>query len=225
MKQRIVTLAAPQAEPTASTSSTYASVAASGRDASRDEARLDKLEFFASEQERLKYSLDMRITHPSIDTECADLKSNTHEFFTNKLQMGSREVDANFTVRKLPRPGSILVTFSDKRFRKFAFLAKKRLRENNPSACEGLFLNDNLTHYNLTLLHALKKFRKARLEKNESSFASVYTFEGKVFVREQAGGNARPTHISNNAVMRRLIASVGSIVSTDQINMISVDEA
>ena len=46
---------------------TYASVAANAVDRPTEDARLEKLEYAASEQERERRAQEMRVTHPSID--------------------------------------------------------------------------------------------------------------------------------------------------------------
>ena len=64
------------------------------------------------------------------------------------------------------------------------FAARKNLRQNHPANCENLYVNEILTSYNFEILKKLKSEKKRRSENSETSFHSVYSFEGKIFVKK-----------------------------------------
>ena len=136
-------------------------------------SRIDKLEFTSSEEESKNRILQIAITHPDIDQTRPDLSSHTKQFLEHKLGMSPREIDANFNVQKTPRPNTVLLKFSDKRFKIFVYPAHKKLRISQADL-SGLYINKNLTSYNYSLLKALKSEKKHRYENNLPNFNSVY---------------------------------------------------
>ena len=52
-----------------------------------------------------------------------------------------------------------------------------------------MYLNEHLTTYNHQILMSLKKAKKLRSDEGLHTFASVYTFEGKVYVKKDNGAS------------------------------------
>ena len=153
-----------EVEKTSMAEKTYANAAASvGTNINSNTDRLAKLEYKASEEERKKRNLQVTLTHPSIDTQSTDLDLNIRGFLASYLKMNSREIDTAMIVKKSTRNYTINIFFSDLRFKKYLFAARKKLRTENPEATEGLFLNENLTSFNFGLL---KKLKSERLKEN-----------------------------------------------------------
>ena len=152
-----------------------------------DDQRVDKLEYKASEDERHKRSLEVKLTHPDINNDDGDLKSLVTEFLSTKMEMEAREIDMNLRVRKIPRDNTVLLAFSDRRFKQFIFAARKRLRqspENND--INGLYISDNLTSYNYSIFKDLKNELKRREGLNLAGLSRVYCFEGKVYIKKDS---------------------------------------
>ena len=177
-------------------------------------SRIDKLEYTSSEEERENRILQIAITHPDIDQTRPDLLSHTKHFLEHKLGMPPREIDSNLNVQKTPRPNTVLLKFSDKRFKIFLFSARKKLRISQADL-SGLYIIEHLTSYNYSLLKALKSEKKHRYENNLPNFNSVYSFEGKVYVK--LPGDESPNlalHIKNpasmNEFLRKLVADFRS---------------
>ena len=151
-----------------------------------DNKRLEKLEQFASEEERKSRILEITITHPQIDVSNENLLSHVKSFMADKLQMEPREIDSGFNVKKVAyRPNTVIVVFSAIKFIRFVFGALKRLRLRDQDLCTDLFINDNMTSYNYSILKHLKGEKKKRSEERRKSFESVYVFDGKVYVKKQ----------------------------------------
>ena len=161
---------------------TYANIAR----AQPDDQRVDKLEYKASEDERHKRSLEVKLTHPDINNDDGDLKSLVTEFFSTKMDMEAREIDINLRVRKIPRDNTVLLTFSDRRYKQFIFAARKRLRQSPENDINGLFISDNLTSYNFSIFKDLKNELKRRNELNLAGLSRVYCFEGKVYIKKDS---------------------------------------
>ena len=121
------------------------------------------------------------------------------------MRMEAREIDVNFRVRKVSRNNTVMITFSVKRFKRFLFASRKRLRQNLPEQCESLYVNENLTSYNFSLLRTLKAEKKRRIEANETSFGSVYSFEGKIFVKKLAATDETASCISTKRDLRTFL--------------------
>ena len=184
---------------------TYANVA--GPQSSN--IRLDKLEYVASEEERKRRSLDVTLTHPDIDGNSVNLDSHVRELLSTQLRMERREIDSSFRVKKLQRANSVLITFSDKRFKRFIFSAVKQLRLSNPVLCENLYLNENLTSYNFGILRSLKAERRDRAQNNRACFESVYSFEGKVYVKKcKTDAPSTAIIVSNKSVLQKIFSDL-----------------
>ena len=168
--------------------------------------RLARLEYLASEEEREKRLLQVVVTHPELDPNNNDLRKHTCEFLRNKLRMTEREIDPNLSATKNGRENSITVNLSRRLFKKFLYVAKGKLRKTNPELCENLFINDNLTHYNFSLLKLLKRERRLRYESGTTGFVSVFSLDGKVYVKSSP--DSVKVHIKNMEAYERFIMTV-----------------
>ena len=144
---------------------------------------LDKLEYSASEIEREKRLLQAVITHPNIDTEVVSLTDHMNCFFSDTMQMTSREIVTAFTVSKWKHKHTVLVNFSRKQFKTFLYAARKRLRQGDEQLSTGLYVNDNLTQYNYNLLKLLKNEKKRRIASKLPSIAAIFSFDGRIFAK------------------------------------------
>ena len=174
-------------------------------------SRIDKLEFVTSEEERKNRLLNLTITHADIDVSHPDLDVHTNQFLQQKLNMSPREIDANVYVQKTRRPNTVMLKLSDKKFKSFIYSARKTLR-NSSSNLTGLYINEYLTSYNYTLLKKLKTEKKRRNENNLPNFNSVYSFEGRVFVKlhgsEQSG---EAIHMKNSNILMEFLGKLDSV--------------
>ena len=192
LEARILSLERASTQTSGTDGSSYAAVAAA---ASSNESRatLDrvvKLEYQSSEEERKRRLLQVSLTHPEIDTSATDLQTNVRSFLSTRMKMEAREIDSAFRVQKSTRENSVLIFLSHQRFKNFIYSTRKRLREANDSIVQNLYINDNLTPYNLALLRDLKSEKSCRSSEGLSSFHAVYTFHGKVFVKRTVGQTA-----------------------------------
>ena len=178
---------------------------------SNDSQRIDKLEYISSEEERKKRSLEVSVTDPSINIGSNNLSQQIEKLFTDKLKMERREIDSRLLVRKAKRTNTAIVSFSDQRFKKFAFRARKKIREENESPTD-LFLNDNLTPYNHKILMELKKRRKT-FNDDTDPFISIYSFDGRVFIKMKNSTNPESKNIKNMEQMKNLLDGLGGETS------------
>lgn len=174
-----------------------------------DSQRIDKLEYLSSEEERKKRSLEVLITDPSITDNATNLQELTQKLFTDKLKMTSRELDSQFLVRKANRSNTVIVKFSNHRFKKFMFTARKNLRATNSSP-PNMYLNDHLTPYNHKILMELKKRRKM-CSSGADPFKSIYTFDGRVYVKLNNSTDQEGKNIRNIEQMNSLLTTVIAI--------------
>ena len=120
--------------------------------------------------------------------------------------MPNREIDDQMYVAKMPQPNTVMITLSHHRFKVFLFRAKKELRINSAQVYHDLFINENLTSLNYSLIKKLKSEKKRRSENNLANFEVVYTYQGKVFVKkERARGNEGTTHITTNSGLNQFL--------------------
>ena len=175
-----------------------------------DSVRIERLERVSSEDERRRRLLEVSITHPLIDVSTPDLSSHMKQFLSSRMQMEHREIDSQFTVKKLPRNNTVLVTFSDKKFKRFIFAAKKRLRLENVEICNNLYINENLTSYNYSILKKLKLEKTRRFLEKIPTFESVYAFEGKVYVKKSRSEQSAVC-ISNTREYMEFLDSLGNV--------------
>jgi len=148
------------------------------------------------------------ITHPELNPNNKDLKKHICEFLSSKLSMSEREIDQNLEAVKSGREHSVIIKFSRKFFKGFIYAARSKLRKSNPERCDALFINDNLTHYNFSLLKLLKRERRTRCESRVNNFVSVFSLEGKVYVKTTY--ESEKQHIKNMDAYKRFLSSVDS---------------
>ena len=181
---------------------------------SNDCQRLSKLEFLNSEEERKKKSLEICLTHPTIHTSSDNIPHQVTQVFTSILKLEGRELDSNLKIRKSQRSNTAIVTFSDKRFKNFVFSARKQLRLSENDNDNTLFINDNLTSYNYNILMKLKNKRKS-LENENNPFKSIYTHDGRVFVKLKRNNDANGTHIKTSSQLTTYLQELESSTATD----------
>ena len=115
------------------------------------------------------------------------------------------------TVDKSPMRSSVLVKFSNIRYKRFLFAARKRLRDSEDPVCQQLFINDYLTSHNYQLLVSLKKERAKRANDGTTSFSSVYSFDGKIFVKKIRNvPNSEAIHVKSFGDMVAFLSSLDS---------------
>ena len=122
--------------------------------------------------------------------------------------MPPRDIDSAFRVARGSHTNTVVITFSSRKFKTFLFAARKRLRREGESLASELFLNENLTHYNFALLKLLKNERKRRVDANIESFTSVFSFDGKIYVRR--GADSEKLHIKSRESYEAFINSLDS---------------
>ena len=173
-----------------------------------NEDRIDKLEFSGSEDERKKRLLHVILTHPTIDKDNTD-SNKIKVMMTNILKMEQREIYENLVVLKGPREHSVILKFSDKRFKLFFFKAKKALRPGNSDvsvSSDNIYANDYLTRYNFKILMTLKKLKKENSLENPWPFKSLYSFEGKVYVKQGTGNEAENSvHVKYPSMIDKIL--------------------
>ena len=175
--------------------------------------RIERLEFLSSEDERKNRLLQLTLTHPDIDNSHDSLNDHIKDFLCRTMKMNQREIDANLYAQKSPRLNTVLIKFSDRRFKIFLYSARKRLRNGEGDSLRNLYINEYLTSYNYDILKKLKQEKK-RLEENGSpSFASVYSFEGRVFVKRNLDdATNQAIHVRNPTVMKEFISSINPVL-------------
>ena len=171
--------------------------------------RVEKLEFLASETERKTRLRQITLTHPEINMVDGNLDERVKVFLTDKMGLSSRELDTNMIVRKTNRNNTALLTVSDTRFKTFLYRARTKLRSAKAALSTDLYLNDNLTSYNFKILMDLKRDRKRRKSDNMPHLESIYSFDGKVYVKKaRTDSNKLATWVKDCSVMRRVMSSV-----------------
>ena len=177
--------------------------------------RIEKLEYAMSEEERKKRMLQVSITHPSIDLTAGDPSECMKRFFATTMKMGRRETDPNLNVRKTSRPNTAIISFSDRRFKIFLFSAKRALRQANDQNVQSLYVNDNMTSYNFDMLMEMKRVRKQKIDEGSMVFDSVYSFEGRVYVkRNRQDPNDRAILIKTPPQMKKFIEDFFKVENT-----------
>ena len=162
--------------------------------------RIERLEYLSSEDERKKRLLQVSIKHPLIDINSTDLCKHMKEFMAQTLRMNPREIDANLTANKASKSNSVILNMSHRRFKLFLYKARKTLRDNENDPTTGLYMNDNLTSHNFNLFMMLKNEKKRRSENNLKNFDTLYTIDGKIFVKiSRQMANNETVHIKNRS--------------------------
>ena len=131
--------------------------------------------------------LEVNITHPDLNKDSNDLVGDKKQFLIEHLKMERRSIDANMEVRKCPRDNTVTIKCSNIRYKRFLYTANKKLRAETPN--NNLYINDNLTTYNYDILKQLKTARKRLIDQGAICFDSVYTFDGKVFIKKSFSDN------------------------------------
>ena len=191
---------------------TYASVVTNSVCSKVDHSeRLEKLEFNSSENERKDRSLHVQISHPALDPSSQNLDSHVQDFLRTKLNMSTREIDLNMTTLKSPRSHTVIVKCSDRKFKLFIYSARKKLRSENSSLCQELFIGDHLTSFNLAILKQVKSLKIERTQANKPSFETFYTFNGRVFVKiSRSDSTELSIPIRNSSSISALISKLDS---------------
>ena len=145
--------------------------------------RINRLEYISSENERKNRVLQIQITHPTINSSCENLAEHMKEFFSAKLKLPAREIDANFVARKGSRDNTAIVTMSDRRFKLFIYKSRRKLKLEEDSVCEELYINDNLTSLNYSLLKKLKEERNRLRSASLPVYDCIYTIDGRIYVK------------------------------------------
>ena len=166
----------------------------------------DMVQHSQSEEIREKRKKQVVITHPTININSDQIHQQVMKIFTEVLFMEPKNIDTAFQTTKMKRENTVIVSFSHVMFKKFMFVARKQVRENDINKTNGLFINDNLTSYNYNLLKGLKEERKTRSEENKPNFKYIFTIDGRVFVRESDDGY--PKHISSKEELRKFLSSL-----------------
>ena len=161
-----------------------------------------------SEDDRKSRLLQATITHPNLDLSNQDLTMHVKQFLQNRLNMPPREVDANLHVQKTPRPNSVLLKFSDRKFKNFLYSARKRMR-NSESNLNDLYINEHLTSYNYSILKYLKTEKRRRSEGNLPNFHSVYSFEGKIYIKMHLDEQSnQAVHVKNHSSIQEFVSKL-----------------
>ena len=163
---------------------TYAAAAASPISDAQNNTRnkrLEILEYQSSETERTNRLLQATITHPAFESKRQNPYSAACNFMQSIMRMDRREVDANMYVQFTRHPNTILIHFSDHRFKTFLFRAKKNLPRNE----HPIYINEHLTTYNYGILKLAKEERKRLNENLMGLFETIYTYNGRVFIKKQ----------------------------------------
>ena len=137
-----------------------------------------------------------------------NLADDVSNFLTQVLKLERRELDSNMKVFKTWRPHTVLISLSDRRFKRFLFTGLKNFRESNRSTENKVFINDNLTKYNYDIMKKLKEERDQMSEAGRDVYELVYAFEGKIFVKKRIGD---PT---DAAIHIKTVSSMKNFVST-----------
>ena len=168
--------------------------------------RLSRLEYVASEEEHEKRVTLAVVTHPQLDPNKNDLNKHICDFLRNELRMSEREIDPNLTAIKNGREHTITINFTRKLFKKFLYAARGKLHKTNAEICRDLFINDNLTHYNFSLLRLLKRERRIRNESAMNNFVSVFSLDGKVYAKTSPDANK--TYIKNMGAYKKFLLAL-----------------
>ena len=208
METRIATMEAWKHDAqSTSRSVSYASIVQNGNiDENSTSDRIGKLEYSGSEDERKNKLLHLQLTHPSLDSNSPFLSLHVQNFLKQHLKMSPREIDVNMVTYKSSRPHTVIIKCSDRSFKLFVYSARKKLRSDSPHLCEDLFINDDLTSYNFSLLKCLKNERKQRIQDGKANFETVYSYNGKIFVK------ILRTDITENAIHIKIYSCMNSLV-------------
>ena len=95
------------------------------------------------------------------------------------------------------------------------------MRQNDPESCDDLFVNDNMTQYNYSLLKELKSEKKKRKDSKRKSFDVLFVRDGKVFAKkDKESDDSYPIWISNMVVLKKFIESIENYVQDGTSNSV-----
>ena len=114
-------------------------------------------------------------------------------------------------VRPIGGDKTVLITFSSKIFKLFLYAARKLVNRDITDPKLKLYVNDNLTQYNHTLLMKLKWERKKLNEEGKPAFETTYSHEGKIYVKlKRTDDKDAAIHIKNSTCIEKLLNSIES---------------
>ena len=190
---------------------------------SNDSQRLNKLEYLNSEEDRKKRFLEICFTHPSFQSSSSNIPhEQLNDVLKTTLQLENREIDANIRVRKSKRENTLIATFSHQRFKQFVYRARKKIRTNGNDS--NFYLNDNLTSYNHGILMKLKRDRKS-YPNTSDPYSSIYSFEGKVYVKLKREPNQNGLHIKDVDQLSKFLDEVKSSSNTTHASTPQTNDA
>ena len=89
------------------------------------------------------------------------------------------------------------------------------MRESSDINTANLFINENLAHYNFSLLKMLKSERTKRRDENSPSYETVYTFEGTVYVKINRGDpNDQAVPVRSRTAFQALLGKLDAATSS-----------
>ena len=166
------------------------------------EFSLEKVEYQSSEYERQNRLHQVTITHPSLDVNSQNLFSTATYFMENILMMERRQIDANMYVQTTKRAQTILITFSDQRFKGFLFKARKNL----PQQQFPIYINDFLTNFNYKILKMAKEERRRSYDNLNPIYETVYSYNGRIFIKKRRSDpTSDAIHIKSCEHLREII--------------------
>ena len=120
--------------------------------------------------------------------------------------MTNREIDLNMVAYKSPRPHTVIIKCSERRYKLFLYAAKKKLRSEYPNLFENFYMNDYLTSYNYSLMKRAKEISKLRVRDLKRTFESIYSYNGRVYVK------IRRSDASESAILIKGSSSIDVLV-------------
>ena len=180
--------------------------------------RLERLEYIASEEERRNRLNQISITHSSLDSSSDSLNSDMKNFLKRIMKLDEDSIDDNLICRKTSKPNTVIVTFSQRKFKLGLFRSKKTMRLEGSSSYKDLYINDNLTPYNFKLLMSIKSERTRRSNGDLKSFDTIYTHEGRVFVKISKSGDKKSAiHIRTRSIFCNFLRDLDKSSSNEQV--------
>ena len=165
--------------------------------------RLDILEYAANDEDHQRKLLQVKMTHPCISNTSTDIQTNVEQFLFQQLNLLNGELDDRMYFAKMPQPKTVLIRLCHHRFKLLLFQVKNTLCNNNNEAYSDLFINENLTSLNYSLLKKLKPEKNIRIEHNLANFEVVYNLQGKVFVKKaRTNGTEGCVHTHTNFYLK-----------------------
>ena len=89
------------------------------------------------------------------------------------------------------------------------YLKRRNLRTNHPESYEGMFINESLTSFNFELMKKLKVEMERRKHGQMPNYESVYSFDGKIFVKiSKTDDRNAVIHISNQKNFEKFVCKL-----------------